>query len=117
MSNVFPILAALRESPTSARYAIPDVNAARAYLGHELLRSRLVEVVNAAGAQLERDVKPAALLGSDIDAQKLVSCTTLFAHASSDDDDLARVFAAVRDAAIARGVPRCAFTEAAIARA
>jgi uncharacterized protein (DUF1810 family) len=80
---VFPQLAGLGRSETSIYYAIADLDEARAYLAHPVLGPRLRE---AARAALEA---PAGLSANrifgEIDATKLRSSMTLFAHAAPDE--------------------------------
>jgi uncharacterized protein (DUF1810 family) len=63
------------------RFAIRDLDEARAYLAHPVLGRRLVEAATAL-TQLDTD-DPAAVFGS-VDAQKLHSSMTLFALADPD---------------------------------
>ena len=72
---VFPQIAGLGSSPMAQRYAIAGLDEARAYLAHPVLGPRLVE---AAAAVPGGD--PVETLGG-IDALKLRSSMTLFAHA------------------------------------
>ena len=90
---VFPQVAGLGQSPTSREYAISGLEEARAYLAHPVLGPRLVECAEALRA-LDTD-DPVAVLGG-IDAVKLRSSMTLFAHAAEHDEDRA-VFRAVLD--------------------
>ena len=74
----FPQVAGLGRSSTAQRYAISGVDEARAYLAHPVLGPRLVEA-----AQTLTDLDgsdPVAVFGS-VDAVKLRSSMTLFAHA------------------------------------
>ena len=75
---IFPQVAGLGMSSTSAAYAIADLAEARAYLGHDVLGPRLLECCRAL-LDLE-DVTAEGVLGS-IDAIKLRSSMTLFARA------------------------------------
>jgi uncharacterized protein (DUF1810 family) len=75
---IFPQVAGLGMSSTSAAYAIADLAEARAYLGYDVLGPRLLECCRAL-LDLE-DVSAERVLGS-IDAIKLRSSMTLFAHA------------------------------------
>ena len=88
---VFPQIAGLGRSPMARYYAIRDRHEARAYLGHELLGSRLrecaVAVMAHAGARTAE-----AILGG-IDAVKLRSAMTLFETAGGEE-----IFGAVIDA-------------------
>ncbi|WP_420004605.1 DUF1810 domain-containing protein [Arenibacterium sp. LLYu02] len=73
---VFPQLACLGQSHMSQLYGLEDLNEARAYLGHDTLRARLVEVCRLLLSHAGRDAS--SILG-DVDAQKLQSSMTLFA--------------------------------------
>jgi uncharacterized protein (DUF1810 family) len=75
---VFPQVAGLGRSPTAQHYAIGDLDEARAYLAHPVLGPRLVECARAL-RDLPGDAA-AAVLGP-VDAVKLRSSMTLFAHA------------------------------------
>ena len=114
---VFPILVGLRESSTALRFALPDDEAAREYLRHPVLGARLREAIAIVHEQVcAQEVPIAVLMGSDVDAHKLVSSLTLFSHVAADvaDETLAQHAEAVLDAAQAQGIPRCALTEAAL---
>ena len=78
---VFPQIAGLGRSGMAQRFAIADLDEARAYLSHPVLGRRLVESARALTALDTGD--PVAVMGS-IDAQKLRSSMTLFAHADPD---------------------------------
>ncbi|TYP90822.1 DUF1810 domain-containing protein [Blastococcus xanthinilyticus] len=75
---VFPQIAGLGRSGMAQRFAIADLDEARAYLAHPVLGRRLVECARALTA-LDTDDAGAVMGG--IDAQKLRSSMTLFAHA------------------------------------
>jgi uncharacterized protein (DUF1810 family) len=81
---VFPQVAGLGRSPAARKYAIASLDEARAYLAHPVLGPRLREATEAllahAGSLSAFDV-----LGG-IDATKLRSSMTLFAHAAPDPD-------------------------------
>lgn len=76
---VFPQIAGLGRSAMAQRYAITSLDEARAYLAHPVLGPRLVEcarvLTELAGTSAE------AVFGG-IDAIKLRSSMTLFAHAA-----------------------------------
>jgi uncharacterized protein (DUF1810 family) len=80
---IFPQVAGLGMSSTSATYAIADRAEAAAYLRHDVLGPRLLECCHAL-LDLE-DVTAERVLGS-VDAIKLRSSMTLFAYADPDDD-------------------------------
>jgi uncharacterized protein (DUF1810 family) len=88
---VFPQIAGLGQSEMSRRYAIHSLAEARAYAEHPVLGQRLRAC---AGALLRhRDRSAEEILGG-IDALKLRSSMTLFAHAAPAEP----IFAAVLDA-------------------
>jgi uncharacterized protein (DUF1810 family) len=84
------------------------------------LRSRLLAVSNAVRPHLDREpaVPLRTVMGSDIDALKLVSSMTLFREVARrvGDDELASVAAAILDAAKNQGFAECEFTLAQIHR-
>ena len=88
---VFPQVAGLGSSPMAREYAVSGVEEARAYLAHPVLGPRLLECAQALLDLGGSD--PQAVLGG-IDAVKLRSSMTLFAHAADHDEDRA-VFRAV----------------------
>ena len=75
---IFPQAAGLGMSATSRAYEIADLDEARAYLRDDVLGPRLLESCRAL-LDLE-DVSAERVLGS-VDAMKLRSSMTLFAHA------------------------------------
>jgi uncharacterized protein (DUF1810 family) len=87
---VFPQVAGLGRSPTAQRYAVSGLDEARAHLAHPLLGPRLVQAAQALTDLDGHD--PVAVLGP-VDAVKLRSSMTLFAHA----DPAQPVFRAVLD--------------------
>jgi uncharacterized protein (DUF1810 family) len=97
---VFPQVAGLGRSETAQRYALGGLDEARAYLADPVLGSRLRACVDALLGQDEDD--PVAVLG-DVDALKLRSSMTLFAHAAPDGEPfrtvLDRFFAGAEDEA------------------
>jgi uncharacterized protein (DUF1810 family) len=116
---VFPQLRGLGSSGPSIEYAIADVAEARAYLQHPELRSRLLAITSAVAAQLGSGKPLAVVMGSSIDALKLVSSLTLFAdvarqlHAAEGLDahrDLATTAEKVLAIAGEQGYPPCRFT-------
>lgn len=87
---VLPQIAGLGSSPMAQRYAIRDLDEARAYLAHPVLGRRLLATARAVASGPAPDA--VSLLGS-VDAQKLRSAMTLFARAAPDEP----VFTAVLD--------------------
>jgi uncharacterized protein (DUF1810 family) len=79
---VFPQIAGLGRSGMAERFAISGLDEARAYLGHPSLGRRLVE---AARALTELDTTDPERVFGPVDAQKLRSSMTLFAHAAPDE--------------------------------
>ena len=79
---VFPQIAGLGRSGIAQRFAIRDLDEARAYIAHPVLGPRLVECARALTALDTED--PAEVLG-DVDAQKLRSSLTLFTLAAPDE--------------------------------
>jgi uncharacterized protein (DUF1810 family) len=87
---IFPQIAGLGQSAMARRYAIRDLDEARAYLAHPVLGSRLRECVAAVSAWAGQR-SPEAIMGG-IDAIKLRSSLTLFEAAGGG-----AVFAAALD--------------------
>lgn len=85
---VFPQVAGLGHSPTAQHYELPDLDAARAYLAHDVLGPRLLECCRALLAL--QDTSAEEVLGS-VDAMKLRSSMTLFARAAPDEPVFAEV--------------------------
>lgn len=121
---VFPQLAGLGQSMTAVHYGLADATEAADYLRDPVLGERLVAAAAAARRHLTGSprVGIVALMGSAVDALKLVSCMTLFAHvaAALAAGDPAPRFTAMAEharailAAAASGYDRCAFTQAAL---
>jgi len=127
---VFPQLAGLGQSSTAVYYGLAGVAEAEAYLRDPVLGERLVEagatVRSHLGGGAARVASLVELMGSQIDALKLVSCMTLFRHVATrlhTEDPRPRFLAmaehagAILEAAAAQGHGPCAFTEAALRRA
>jgi uncharacterized protein (DUF1810 family) len=87
---VFPQVAGLGRSGMAQRFAISGLPEARAYLSHPVLGRRLVEC---ARALTDLDTADPERVFGPVDAQKLRSSMTLFAHAAPDEP----VFRAVLD--------------------
>ena len=110
---VFPQIAGLGQSHMSQTYAIRDRREAGDYLRDAVLSTRLLEISQAAAAQLQKGVPLTTLMGSSIDAAKLVSSMTLFAEVGRTmPEAVAQVEAAeaILDAAEQKGYRRCEFT-------
>jgi uncharacterized protein (DUF1810 family) len=95
---VFPQVAGLGHSAAARYFAISGLAEARAYLAHPVLGPRLVEAARALTGLPGAD--PAAVLGP-VDALKLRSSMTLFAHAADGepvfDDVLAQYYGGSQD--------------------
>ncbi|MCU1659503.1 MAG: hypothetical protein JWO57_4159 [Pseudonocardiales bacterium] len=85
---IFPQVAGLGSSATAQRYAIEDLDEARAYLDHPVLGQRLLECAAALATANERS---ATEIFGEIDAQKLRSSMTLFGRAAPNEPLFARV--------------------------
>jgi uncharacterized protein (DUF1810 family) len=122
---IFPQLAGLGRSPMAERFGLRGPDEATAYLRDPILLARLLAATQAVSAQLAPGggAQPARLdrlMGSDIDAVKLVSSMTLF-RALADllraDDPRPELAALVAQAdlilavAAQQGYERCAHTE------
>jgi uncharacterized protein (DUF1810 family) len=117
---VFPQVAGLGSSATSLRYALAGREETSAYLADEVLRRRLVEAVTAVHEQLLGPSKRRIdrLMGSQIDALKLVSSMTLFAEVGKDPDvgdlpgvgELRKMAEEILGAARGAGCPACEHT-------
>ena len=117
---VFPQLFGMGHSIVSRTYGLYGIEEAEEYLRDPLLRSRLLTIASAAAEQLAaKRVTLLHLMGSPIDATKLVSSMTLFQHVAKrlhDADGLGE-YALLEGAAktiLARaateGYPPCEFT-------
>jgi uncharacterized protein (DUF1810 family) len=116
---VFPQIEGLGTSHMSLAYAIRDRAEAERYLRHPLLVQRLLDIATAAADHLKKGVALNTLMGSSIDAAKLMSSMTLFgevARTLPDDlrtpatEALSRTAEAILSAAAAQGYHRCAPT-------
>jgi uncharacterized protein (DUF1810 family) len=114
---VFPQLAGLGHSATARIYELRDCEETRAYLRDPDLRRNYLLAVETVANQLAAGARLAALMGGELDAQKLVSSLTLFGSASArlaktepDFANLAALCREILDRAEAQGFPRCAFT-------
>src|SRR3954451_14653841 len=76
---VFPQIAGLGRSPTAQRYAIASLAEAEAYLAHPVLGPRLLECARILTHLTRRTAQE---VFGPVDAQKLRSSLTLFAHAA-----------------------------------
>jgi uncharacterized protein (DUF1810 family) len=120
---VLPQLAGLGTSSMSRAFALRDAAEAGDYVNDPELGSRLLTIVTAVADQLATRpaLSLAAIMGSEIDARKLVSSLTLFERAARElapPSDRARQLADVArrvlDVAAREGYPLCEHTLAAL---
>ena len=79
---IFPQLRGLGRSETSAYYGIRDLEEARAFLAHPVLGAHLAEISEALLQTGRCDAR--AVMGGEVDAEKLKSSMTLFAEAAGE---------------------------------
>jgi uncharacterized protein (DUF1810 family) len=84
---VFPQLRGLGKSSMSQTYGLADLDEAKAYLADIILGSRLRLITE---ELLKFDKRNPEDIFGDIDAMKLKSCMTLFAHAENNEDSVFR---------------------------
>ena len=121
---MFPQLAGLGRSSTAVYYGLAGVEEAADYLRDRVLGERLVAAAAVVRTHLAdgkaRPVRIDELMGSQIDALKLVSCMTLFRHVAKtlfavDPQPryaaLAEHAETILAAAAADGYGRCTYTE------
>ena len=121
---VFPQIGGLGMSHMSQAYAIRDRDEAVAYLRHPVLAARLLDITTTVADQVRTGVPVDRLMGSSIDAAKLVSSMTLFGRVarslSRSPGDPHAAFADLADeiltAAAAQGYPECGHTLNRLAR-
>jgi uncharacterized protein (DUF1810 family) len=119
---VFPQLAGLGGSMTSQFFGIRSVKEAEDYLSDPLLRSRLLAVTSVVAEHLSSGASLETLMGSSIDALKLVSSLTLFGAlaerprvvrdpaAHQEIVEFSGLAKQVLDTADHQGYARCAYT-------
>ena len=116
---VFPQLSGLGRSTMSRIYGIAGKEEAAEYLRDPLLRSRYLTVATAVAGQLARGVSFDVLMNSSIDAMKVVSSLTLFAHVArrlqaiegaAEYKSIADVADSLLQKADAEGYPPCHIT-------
>ena len=118
---IFPQLAGLGHSSMAVRYGIQGVPEATAYIRDRVLRERLLALTRIVVAQVRRQPAPQLdeLMGSAIDALKLVSSMTLFrevarrlsqAEPLPDFAELGAKADVILRAAAEQGYPECAST-------
>ncbi len=120
---IFPQIEGLGRSSTARAYAMRDLGEACTYFRDPILRARYEEIVAAVSEQLVRGIRLEDLMGSRIDALKLVSSLTLFraaaeqlAREDSTFTSLAERLAALLGQTARQDYPPCDFTLARIDR-
>jgi uncharacterized protein (DUF1810 family) len=119
---VFPQLQGLGRSSTAVYYGFSGAEEAADYLRDPVLGARLVTAAAAVRSHLANAprMRLEELMGSEIDALKLVSCMTLFRHVgnvltSADPQPrfaaMAQHADAILAAAAAQGFNACTYTE------
>jgi len=83
MWYIFPQIAGLGRSEISKYYAIKDINEAKAYLDHSVLRMRFDECLNAV---LSCNTSNPVRIFGEIDSLKFHSSLTLFLRANPDNE-------------------------------
>jgi uncharacterized protein (DUF1810 family) len=113
---IFPQLAGLGRSSASREYAIADEEEAIAFLRDPVLSERLMTITEAVAAQLAAGASITQVMGSAIDATKVVSSLTLFKIVAEriGSDRLARAADEVLLAAQSQGYSACDFTRRSI---
>ncbi|KAJ9157274.1 hypothetical protein NKR23_g401 [Pleurostoma richardsiae] len=84
MWYIFPQIAGLGKSAIAQKFAISSQEEAQAYLEHKVLGARLLEVTRVVADGPAASVED-LMKGMPIDALKLQSSMTLFAHVSEDE--------------------------------
>ena len=116
---VFPQLAGLGHSAMSRHFGVAGREEAAAYLADDQLRTRLEEATAVVAEQLAVPGQSIdVLMGSAVDAAKLVSSLTLFEavgaalgrEGDSRPSRLVSLAGVVLASATEQGYPRCAFT-------
>jgi uncharacterized protein (DUF1810 family) len=115
---IFPQVSGLGSSSMSQTYAIRDRTEAIAYLRHPVLFARLLAITTVVASHVRKGAALDRLMGSSIDAAKLVSSLTLFSDVarglSESPTDanatLADLAEEVLIAAAAQGYVRCRHT-------
>jgi uncharacterized protein (DUF1810 family) len=118
---IFPQIAGLGHSSSAREYAIRDLEEAAEYLRDPILRARYEEISGVVKEKLASGRAVEDLMGSRIDALKLVSSLTLFRAAAQSLADEKSAFASLTQCcdsilqqAAAQGYPPCAQTLARI---
>ena len=122
---IFPQLAGLGRSSTATYYGLAGADEAAAYLRDPVLGARLIQAAAVVRAHLARPnpVRLEVLMGSSLDALKLVSCMTLFGRVARTLEGrekrpefatMAEHAEAILRLAAAQGHARCVLTDNAL---
>jgi uncharacterized protein (DUF1810 family) len=123
---VFPQLAGLGRSDMSQAYGIDGVREAVEYLRDEMLRARLLSIASTLAAQRTASTRLSAVMGSHLDAAKVMSSMTLFGAMASrlhaegacaDCGDIARYAEEILRWGEEEGLRRCEYTRSVLSRA
>lgn len=117
MWYIFPQLRGLGFSAASRNFGLADTREATAYLNHPVLGARLLKSASAVVDHLNEGRRLTSIMGSRTDAQKIVSCMTLFggvARREEGNGQFAAVADAILQAARLQGFPECSFTRTAL---
>jgi uncharacterized protein (DUF1810 family) len=121
---IFPQLAGLGGSPMSVRYGLDGPEEAASYLRDRVLADRLSTAASVVRCHVAHGAMLDDVMGSQIDATKLVSCMTLFGSVARrlqrvdprpSLDALVDDAEALLSAVALQGYRRCSFTEARLA--
>jgi uncharacterized protein (DUF1810 family) len=108
---IFPQLRSLGRSSTARLHGLEGLEEAQAWLADSLLGPRLLDCTRAATEATRRRVALLRLMGSEVDAMKLMSCMTLFSAAAGPKDaELRSLAEELLAAGEAQGWSRCAHT-------
>ncbi|HRE84246.1 MAG TPA: DUF1810 family protein [Opitutaceae bacterium] len=116
MWYIFPQLRGLGSSAMAVRYGLEGIQEARAYLADPELSEHLRLVTLAVEHSLEKGTPLLALMGSEVDARKLVSSLTLFEALGSDTGqtssntraaEISRLARMILERAECQGISRC----------
>jgi uncharacterized protein (DUF1810 family) len=116
---IFPQLAGLGTSSLSQMYAIDGAEEAAEYLKDPMLSEHLLTITIAVAERLKSGVPLATLMGSRIDATKVMSSLTLFGRVAaalqkSEPSEIFGALAGVAETVLkageSQGYERCGFT-------
>lgn len=109
---IFPQLAGLGHSSMARDYAIQNLQEACDYLKDPVLGPRYLEITQAVAEQVRVGIRLRELMGSEIDALKLVSSLTLFRAAAqtNQNDEVADLLSELLEIGRRQSYPPCART-------